>query len=203
MEELLAERRLEVDHTTIWRWVQQYAPELEQRMRSHRQPTNDSWRVNETYVRVKGRWVYLYRAVDSSGATLDFLLSEQRDAVAAKRFLEQVLRGENHPVPRVINTDKHAGYPPAIQALKEEGVLPAGCEHRAVEYLNNVIEQDHRAIKRRVKASGHSRALGGAAAILAGYEAMHALRKGQVAAAPEGDVRAQNRFIEELFGVAA
>ena len=146
---------------------------------------------------------YLYRAVDSSGATLDFLLSDKRDAAAAKRFLERVLRGENHPVPRVINTDKHAGYPPAIKALKEEGVLAGGCEHRAVKYLNNVIEQDHRAIKRRVKASGHFRAFGSAIAILAGYEAMHALRKGQVKAAPAGDVRAQNHFVETLFGIAA
>ena len=203
VEELLAERGLPVDHTTIWRWVQRYAPELERRLQQHRQTTNDSWRVDETYVRVKGRWVYLYRAVDSRGATLDFLLSEQRDATVAKRFLERVLRGGNHPVPRVINTDKHAGYPPAIQALKREELLPVGCEHRAVKYLNNVIEQDHRAIKRRVKASGHFRAFNSAAATLAGYEAIHVLRKGQVSAAPAGDVRAQNRFIEALFGVAA
>ena len=115
--------------------MQRYAPELEQRLRAHCQPTNDSWRVDETYVRVKGKWVYLYRAVDSSGATLDFLLSEQRDAATARRFLERVLRGGNHPAPRVINTDKHAGYPPAIQALKEEELLTSGCEHRAVKYL--------------------------------------------------------------------
>ena len=203
VEELLAERGLAVDHTTIWRWVQRYAPELEQRLRSHCQPTNDSWRVDETYVRVKGKWVYLYRAVDSAGATLDFLLSEQRNAAAAKRFLERVLRGDNHPAPRVINTDKHAGYPPAMQALKQEGLLAGGCEHRAVKYLNNVIEQDHRAIKRRVKASGHFRAFGSAAATLAGYEAMHVLRKGQIAAVPADDVWARNRFIETLFGMAA
>ena len=141
--------------------------------------------------------------MDSSGAALDFLLSDKRGATAAKRFLEQVLRGENHPTPRVINTDRHAGYPPAIQALKEEGMLPAGCEHRAVKYLNNVIEQDHRAIKRRVKVGGHFRAFDSAAATLAGYEAMHVLRKGQVAVAPAGNVRAHNRFIEALFGVAA
>ncbi len=86
VEGRLAERGLEVDHTTIWRWVQRYAPELGERLRSHRQPTNDSWRVDETYVRVKGKWVNLYRAVNSSGATLDFLLSEQRDVAAAKCF---------------------------------------------------------------------------------------------------------------------
>ena len=86
VEELLAERRLEVDHTTIWRWVQRYGPELEQRLRRHLRPTNKSWRVNETYIRVKGRWCYLYRAVDSTGATIDFLLSALRDAAAAKRL---------------------------------------------------------------------------------------------------------------------
>jgi IS6 family transposase len=202
VEELLAERGLAVDHTTIWRWIVRYAPELERRLQPHRKPTNDSWRVDETYVRVKGQWVYFYRAVDSRGATIDFLLSDKRDMAAAKRFLQKVLQGESHLAPRVINTDQHAGYPPAIQALKEEGSWANGCEHRAVKYLNNVIEQDHRAIKRRVKASGHFRAFGGAAAILAGYEAMHRLRKGQVAAAPAGDVRTQNRFINALFGVA-
>jgi hypothetical protein len=88
----LAERSLRVDHVTIWRWVQRYAPELERRLRRHLKPTNDSWRVDETYVRVKGKWVYLYRAVDSSGATIDFLLSAKRDAVMAQRFLTKARR---------------------------------------------------------------------------------------------------------------
>jgi transposase-like protein len=98
----------------VWRWVQRYAPEVNRRLRSRLQPTNDSWQVDETYIRVKGKWVYLYRAVDSSGATIDFLLSAKRDAAAAQRFLAKALGGENHPAPRVINTDKHAAYPPAI-----------------------------------------------------------------------------------------
>jgi transposase, IS6 family len=93
VEELLAER----GHVTVWRWVQRYAPELERRLRRHLKPTNDSWRVDETYVRVKGKWVYLYRAVDSSGATIDFLLSAKRDAATAQRFLTKALGGENHP----------------------------------------------------------------------------------------------------------
>src|SRR6202165_2733349 len=96
VEELLAERGLSVDHVTVWRWVQRYALELERRLPRHLKPTNDSWRVDETYVRVKGKWVYLYRAVDSSGATIDFLLSAQRDAAAAERFLAKALGGENH-----------------------------------------------------------------------------------------------------------
>ena len=108
VEELLAERGLRADHVTVWRWVQRYAPELERRLRSRLNSTNDSWRVDETYIRVKGKWVYLYRAVDSTGATIDFLLSARRDTAAAKRFLAKALGGANHPHPRVINTDKEA-----------------------------------------------------------------------------------------------
>jgi IS6 family transposase len=119
----LAERGLSVDHVTVWRWVQRYAPELDRRLRKRLKATNDSWRVDETYVRVKGKWVYLYRAVDSTGATIDFLLSAKRDAAAAERFLTKALGGENHLAPRVINTDKHAAYPPAIVELKADGVL--------------------------------------------------------------------------------
>ena len=96
-------------------------------MRLRLRPTNDSWRVDETYIRVKGKWVYLYRAVDSSGATIDFLLSAKRDAAAAERFLAKALGGENHPAPRVINTDEHAGYPPAIVRLKAEEALKENC----------------------------------------------------------------------------
>ena len=91
VEELLAERGLPVDHVTVWRWVQRYAPELDRRLRKRLKTTNDSWRVDETYVRVKGKWAYLYRAVDSTGATIDFLLSAKRDAAAAERFLTKAL----------------------------------------------------------------------------------------------------------------
>ena len=144
VEELLAERGLHADHVTVWRWVQRYAPEMERRLRSRLKATNDSWRVDETYIRVKGKWRYLYRAVDSTGATLDFLLSAKRDTAAAKRFLAKALGGANHPHPRVINTDEHAGYPPAIVRLKAEEALEENCQHRPVQYLNNVLEQDHR-----------------------------------------------------------
>src|ERR1700761_8060205 len=146
VEELLAERGLSVDHVTVWRWVQRYAPELDQRLRKRLKTTNDSWRVDETYVRVKGKWVYLYRAVESSGATIDFLLSAKRDAATAQRFLGKALGGESHPAPRVMNTDEYAGYPPAIVRLKSVGTLEENRRHRPVQYLNNVLEQDHRAI---------------------------------------------------------
>src|SRR5258705_9287715 len=108
VEELLADRGLHADHVTVWRWVQSYAPEMERRLRSKLKPTNDSWRVDETYIWVKGKWCYLYRAVDSFGATIDFLLSAKQDAAAAERFLSKALGGANHLEPRVINTDEHA-----------------------------------------------------------------------------------------------
>jgi IS6 family transposase len=154
---------------------------MEQRLRRRLKPTNDSWRVDETYIRVKGKWVYLYRAVDSTGATIDFLLSAKRDAVTAQRFLTKALAGENHPAPQVINTDKHAAYPPAIAELKAGGVLDENSKHRprAVQYLNNILEQDHRAIKRRVRASQHFRLFWEAWRTIAGYEAIHMIRKGQ------------------------
>jgi len=204
VEELLAERGLLVDHVTVWRWVQRYAPELERQLRRRLKPTNDSWRVDETYIRVKGKWVYLYRAVDSSGATIDFLLSAKRDTVAAKRFLAKSLGGENHPAPRVINTDRHAGYPLAIAQLKAEGVLEEDCQHRPVQYLNNVLEQDHRAIKRRVHTSQHFRSFWGAWRTIAGYEAIHMIRKGQACYNAVGaKVGLLHRFILGLFAATS
>ena len=177
VEELVAERGLSVDHVTVWRWVQRYAPEIQRRLRPRLRPTNDNWRVDETYIQVKGKWVYLYRAVDSTGAMIDFLLLAKRDAAAAECFLAKALGAENHPAPRVINTDEHAGYPPAIVRLKAEETLDENCRHRPVQYLNNVLEQDHRAIKRRVRASQHFRSFWGAWRTIAGYEAIHMIQK--------------------------
>src|ERR1700756_3737927 len=160
--------------------------------------------VDETYIRVKGKWVYLYRAVDSTGATIDFLLSAKRDAAAAERFLAKALGGENHPAPKVINTDEHAGYPPAIVRLKSEETLEKNCRHRPVQYLNNVLEKDHRAIKRRVRASQHFRSFWAAWRTIAGYEAIHMIRKGQasgsVSAARGGLL---HRFILGLFSATS
>ena len=159
--------------------------------------------MDETYIRVKGKWVYLYRAVDSTGATIDFLLSAKRDAAAAERFLAKALGGENHPAPRVINTDKHAGYPPAIVQLKAEG-SGENCWHRPVQYLNNILEQDHRAIKRRVRASQHFRSFWGAWRTIAGYEAIHMIRKGQACWSAAGaKVGLLHRFILGLFAATS
>ena len=123
VEELLAERGLEADHTTIWRWVQRYGPELEQRLRRHLKPTNKSWRVDETYIRMQGACCYLYRAIDSTGATIDVLLSALRDATAAKRLFRMALGDPSHPQPRVINTDKAPLYGCVATLAGEAGRL--------------------------------------------------------------------------------
>ncbi len=122
LEEMMAERGLNVDHSTINRWVLHYAPELDRRCRPHLKPTNDSWRVDETYVKVKKQWKYLYRAVDSQGNTLDFLLTAKRDAGAAKRFFTKALKATHTQPPRVINVDKNPAYPPAIEQLPQLAV---------------------------------------------------------------------------------
>ena len=203
VEELLTERCLEADHTTVWRWVQRYGPELEQRMRCHLRPTNKSWRCDETYVKVKGRWCYLYRAIDSAGATIDFLLSAKRDADAAKRLFRKALSVASHPRPRVINTDLAPIYDSAIPAIKKEGLLQRRCRHRPVQYLNNILEQDHRAIKRRVNAKQGFREFHAARRTIQGYEAINMMRKGQVRWVKENDVGCQMRFIEKLFALVA
>ena len=144
LAEMMVERGLSIDHSTIYRWVIAYSTEINQRCRKHLRPTNDSWRVDETYVKVKGQWKYLYRAIDSEGQTIDFLLRVNRDATAAKRFFTKALKKISSKAVRVINTDKAKAYLKAIEELKESGVLSESVEHRSVKYLNNIIEQDHR-----------------------------------------------------------
>jgi len=138
LEEIMSERSLSVDHVTIWRWVQRYAPELNRRCRPELRNTNRSWRVDEMYCRVARKWTDLYRAVDSTGATIDFLLSAKRDAAAAKRFLQKALRSPGHPRPRVINVDRNPSYPKAISALRQTGDLGRGRRCRPLRYLNNI-----------------------------------------------------------------
>ncbi len=224
LEEMMRERGLHVDHTTIYRWVQHYAPDLEKRCRPHLKACNDSWRVDETYIKVKKVWMYLYRAVDSGGNTLEFLLSPTRDAEAAKRFFVKALHAtagsapQACPVeeptavadlnpttsaPRVINVDKNAAYPKAIAELKAAGMLPKSVELRQVKYLNNLIEQDHRFIKRLVKAGMGFFSVETAGRTLQGYEVMNMIRKGQVRGVGKADISGQIAFIASLFGVAA
>lgn len=176
---------------------------LEKECRAKLRPTNDSWRVDETYIKVKGEWMYLYRAVDSDGNTVEFMLSASRDALSAKRFFRKALRARHTTSPRVINVDKNPSYPKAVSKLKKKGTLPPGCELRPIKHLNNLIEQDHRFIKRRVNPGMGFRSFDTAWRTLQGYEAMHQLRKGQVQGTTRGDVRSQLRFVDQVFGLAA
>ena len=130
MGEMTAERGLSISASCIWRWVQIYGPELDKRCRRHLKPTNKSWRLDETYIKVKGQERFLYRAVDSVGQTIDFLLTAKRDAAAAKRFFRRALAQTGNPMPRVINVDKNRSYPAAVEGLKQEGIIRRRCQLR-------------------------------------------------------------------------
>ena len=201
LELMLLDRGVEVDHTTIFRWIQAYAVELEKRIRPHLRMSNGSWRVDETYVKVKGRWMYLYRAVDSHGQTIDFLLSAKRDAQAAKRFFRKALAQPHTVNPRTITVDKNAAYPKATAEMKKDGELWRRSRLRQVKYLNNIVEQDHRALKRRINAKQGFRSFEGARRTIPGYEMMHMIRKGQVRWLLKGDVGGQALFINLTLGL--
>ena len=197
----MAERGLSVDHTTLGRWVNHYGSELNRRVRPELKRTGTSWRVDETYVRVAGRSVYLYRAVDSQGATLDFHLSENHDAAAAKGFFRRILAATNHPRPRVINVDGNPSYPKVVQELNRERRLGRRCRCRTCPYRNNLVEQDHRAVKRRIDAKQGFRSFEGARRTIQGSEVMPMIRKGQVRWLLKGDVTGQILFINLALGL--
>ena len=195
----MTERGLAVDHVTIWRWVQHYAPLLNQRLRRELRHPNRSWRVDETYIKVAGTRTYLYRAVDSAEKTIDFMLSPKRDLMWARLFLRLALSGTRGIRPRVINVDGHPAYARAIAELKQSGELGRRC--RPSPYLNNIIEQDHRFIKKRIAASLGFRSAEGAWRTIEGYEAMYLIRKGQIRWLAKGDVVGQRQFIHSHFGI--
>ena len=179
LEEMMAERGLSVVHTTIMRWVTQYSPILDQQVRKYLNNTNDSWRLDETYLKIKGINHYLYRAVDSAGKTIDFWLSEHRDKDSARKFLQKAMRARHNQMPRVITTDK---YPATEVAIAEEiylGDLSVMTQHRMIKYLNNIVEHDHRLIKRVLKPKLGLQSFESAKALISGIEIMHMLHKQQ------------------------
>jgi transposase, IS6 family len=182
--------------------VQYYAPELEKRCRPYLKMTNDSWRVDETYVKVKKRWMYLYRAVDFQGNTLEFLLSSTKDAQAAKRFIAKALAAPHTSAPRVITVNKYTAYPKAFKELKAEGMMPDRSGLRQSKYLNNLVEQDHCFLKRLIKLGMGFFSFETAWRTLQGYETMNMLRKGQIGGVEKRDNMKQVIFIASLFGVA-
>ena len=198
---MLSDRGAAADRTTLFRWVQAYAAELEQGIRRHLRPCTGSWRVDETYIKVKGAWTYLYRAVDSLGQTIDFLLSAQRDAGSAKRFFRKALAQPHTVNPRTITVDKNPAYPRAVANMKRVSELWRFSDLRQRKYLNNIVEQDHRRIKRLVRPGLGFGGLETAKRAVAGYEAM--VRKGQVHNVGGRDMQAQAAFVARLFEVAA
>ena len=193
LEEMMRERGLGVDHTTIYRWVQKYSPELEKRIRPHLRAVGKSWRVDETYIKIKGSWKYLYRAIDSDGNTIDFMLSAKRNRTAAYRFFKKILKKGEHP--KVINTDKNPAYPLAIKKLKSSKKLSKSTSLRQIKYLNNIIEQDHRSIKKIIKPMLGFKSFHTARRTLVGIEIINCLRKGQIESIDPRDILSQVEFI--------
>ena len=200
---MMRERGLDVDHSTVFRWVRRYAPEVNKRVRQHLKMSGASFRVDETYIKVGKTYKYLYRAVDKEGNTIEFMLSAKRDVCAAKRFFKKMMRAEHRRLPFSISVDKNAAYPEAFTTSQAERIVPKDCKLRRVKYLNNVIEQDHRFIKKKVRASQCFKSFHTAERTLEGVEAMHMIRKGQVKRLARSDARGQATFVTSLFGVAA
>jgi IS6 family transposase len=199
---MMAERGLPLHASCIWRWVQVYGPKLNKRCRPHLKPTNKSYRVDETYIKVKGQDRYLYRAVDSIGQTIDFLLTAKRDAASAIRFFRKALVESANLQPRVINVDKNPAYPAAIDQLKVEGTVRNRCRVRQCKYLNNIVEQDHRTVKLRTRLAMGYGSFRSAWRTLQGIEAVHMIRKGRVRRVGKSDAAGQAKFIGKLFGIA-
>ena len=191
VEELMAERGVEVDHATINRWVIKYSPLLEEAFHRRKRPVWMSWRLDETYIKVKGVWHYLYHAVDKDGKTIDFLLTEHRDEQAAKRFLTKAIR-RHGGVPEKITIDGSAANEAAIKSYNEEH--GTAIVIRKTKYLNNIVEQDHRAVKRVTRPMLGFKAFDAAQATLTGIELMHMLRKGQLKGGREAGLSAAEQF---------
>lgn len=199
----MRERGLEVDHPTVFRRVQRYAPEINKRVRPHLKMSGTSYRVDETYIKVGASCKYLYRAVDKEGNTIEFMLGAERDVSAAKRFFKKMMRPEHRRLPFSISVDKNAAYPEAFSTSQVEKVVPKDCKPRRGKYLNNVIEQDHRFIKKKVRASQCFKSFHTAERTLEGIESTNMVRKGQVKRLAGRDAQGQAKFVESLFGIAA
>ena len=176
LEQMMAERGISVDHSTVHRWALKLLPVLERTFRRCKRPVGRSWRMDETYIRVRGEWKYLYRAVDKAGNTIDFLLRAHRDKVAARRYFEKAIAQNGEP--ETVTIDKSGSNLAALQALNADRETPIRI--RQTKYLNNVVEQDHRAIKRRTRPMLGFKNFRCARIILGGIEIMHMIVKGQM-----------------------
>lgn len=176
IEEILRIRGVQVDHATIQRWVYKFTPTLERQFRKRKKPVGKRWRMDETYIKVKGQWQYLYRAVDKEGNTVDFLLTKRRQRMSAQSFL---IRAINHNgIPEIINIDKSGSNTSAIKVYNKRSY--SKIEIRQCKYLNNIVEQDHRQVKRRIVQSLGFKEFESARRTISGIEVVHMLRKNQL-----------------------
>src|ERR1035437_4287036 len=192
LEEMMQERGVSVDHSTVNRWAIRFLPVLEKIFRRHKRPVGGSWRMDETYIKVRGQWKYLYRAVDKEGKTIDFLL---RDKAAATRFFKKAMRQNGDP--EKITMDKSGANKAAMDGINQDRVV--SIEVRQIKYLNNIVEQDHRAVKRITKPMMGFKSFRAARNVLAGIELMHMIRKGQMITS-ENDERS---FADQFYALAA
>ena len=194
IEELMGERNVNLDHSTIQKWVVRYAPELEQAFRRRKRETGSRWRMDETYIKVAGKWVYLYRAVDKSGEMIDFMLSEKRDRKAVLKFFNKAIGSSG--MPEKVTIDKSGANTTALHRINLflflSGAFAAILQVRRIKYLNNIVEQDHRGIKKITKYTKGFKSFEAAEATIAGIELHHMLRKGQMQ-------QSQNRPVWEQF----
>ena len=179
VEELLQIRGVEVDHSTIQRWVFKFSPEVEKNMNKRKRQVGSSWRMDETYIKVGGKDRYLYRAVDKFGNTVDFLLTKRRMKGSAQKFLNKAIG--NNSKPRVINIDKSGANKSGIRSINRELLTVKKIKIRQCKYLNNIVEQDHRNIKRRISIDTGFKEFESAQRTLAGIEVVNIIRKGQIA----------------------
>jgi len=198
----MQERGVEVEPSTIMRWVHRYAPELEKRVRCYQGYRSPAWRVDETYIKVGGRWKYLFRAVDKHGRLIDFMLTDRRNMGAAHCFLSKALTTMRNWPPSTITTDKLRSYPEVIEQLKRKERLLAYTRHQTSKHLNNIIEADHGALKRVTCPTRGFQTIRIARATLKGFEVMRMIRRGHCLTCKPG-VNNEIRFVNKLFKIAA
>jgi putative transposase len=192
LERMMAERGISVDHSTVHRWAMKLLPVLEKAFRCRKRPIGKSWRMDETYIKAKGQWKYLYRAAEKAGNTVDFLLRARRDNAAAQRYFEKsiVQNGE----PDTVTIDRSGANLAALEAINADREMPI--KIRRSKYLNNLVEKEHRAIKRRTRPMLGFKIFRCARILLAGIEVMHTIAKGQMKCAHGTHPSAADQFYD-------